>query len=115
MRLRVSCGAENFTIGMRIISDQAHLAHTTVTALFATLTQMIGAGVFSAGNANVAGIFSADRTREREDFHVDFALSDGYLFVFFEDACLLSSARQLCASSSATLKFCSVLVVRSRR
>ena len=95
------------------LREKRSFTEATVTAAMASLAQMIAAGVLGAVKTDLARRFAADRTGKGSYFHLK---ATAYLLVFFEGGCgsLLIIPRQRCASSSATLKFCSTFAVRSR-
>jgi hypothetical protein len=74
----------------------------------ATLANVIAARIFRAEHADHARGLPANRASERGYFHQYF-----FFFELEEGASLLIIPRQRCASSSAILKFCSVLAARS--
>ena len=98
-----------FNFNALLAARQGHLALAAITASPASLTYVIDAGVFGAENADITRPFAANRARKRVWFHQ-------YFFDVLEAGAgtLLMIARHRCASSSAILKFCSVLDANSR-
>jgi len=92
---------------LRVTGDR-HLAGTAIAATPATLADVVIARVLGAENADGVRGLAADRAGECGYFHQ-------YFFFEREGASLLMIPRQRWASSSAILKFCSLLAAKSSR